>query len=137
MALRSGDRTGGLQRGAEQGRGGKEADLEVLDCERQAGQSCSASGGGKRPKAEPSGRLYHPQGCEPYPEVLLRVFRVSAPNTRGLCHQDAGDTSGEAAVQDPGGRRHGVVRQAGGELQQTAFPDPEGENTQKRGPQET
>jgi hypothetical protein len=31
-------------RGAEQGRGGKEADREVPDCEGQAGQSCSASG---------------------------------------------------------------------------------------------
>ncbi len=76
-----------------------------------------------------------PRVVSPMPKCYFESF--PAPNTRGLYHQDPGDPAGEAVVRDPGGRRYGVVWQAGGELQQTAFPDREGENTQERGPQET
>ncbi len=92
---------------------------------RGAGESAGSSTSSSRRSA---GRLHHPQGCEPYPEELLRVFRVSAPDTGELRYQDPRDDAGEAAVRDHGGRRHGFV--------QTAFPDPEGENTQEGGLQE-
>ncbi len=63
--------------------------------------------------------------------MLPRVFRNSADTFGWLHRQGPGENTEKIPVRDPGGRRHGVVWQAGQGLHQATLPI-----TEERGQQE-
>jgi hypothetical protein len=98
---------GGAQQRADQRE--HEAGREGQDLEGEAGQPSSAGGsrdqhdgGSGCASAKSPGRLYYPQGSEPYSE---EQHQDSSLNTGWLYHQGPGNSRGEGAVRNSGGRR--------------------------------